>query len=350
MKLRVFATALIGVLVLSIAGLTSADHGPQSAKARQASRLISLLPASDAVAVFDTRRFFFNALPQILSANQPLLSEITAKIDEMQTKTGIDLRKFDQIAVGIAYIQISATETDYEPVVIAGGDINAGALLAVSKLESKGTYREEKIGTHTVYVFTAKAVVKKTAVNTTNSKVAGAVDRAMDGLSKEIAVADIDNNTVAIGTLDRVRETLEGRTHVAADLTGLLSQKETAVSSFSARSPGGMSKWLPLENDHLGTNLNAIQVVAGSLDVAAAGTTLQLMARTKTAEQAQGLKETLDGLQMVGKAFLSKAKRTDQQVYSRMLNNAKLGLHLNELTLELMVPQSDIDILVAQIK
>jgi hypothetical protein len=350
MKVRVLATAVIGVLALSIAGWVSAGKGRESVKARQASRLISLLPASDAIAVFDTKRFFVNALPQILSANQPLLSEITAKIDEMQTKTGIDLRRFDQIAVGVAYKQVSATETDYEPVVIAGGDINAGALLAVSKLESTGTYREEKIGTHTVYVFTEKNVVHKTTANTTNSKVAGAVDRAMNGLSKEVAVADIDNNTVAIGSFARVRETLEGRTHVSADLTSLLSQKETAVSSFAARSPGGMSKWLPLDDDQLGTNLNAIQLVSGSLDVAAAGTTLQLFARTKTADQAQGLKETLDGLQMVGKAFLSKAKRADQQVYSRMLNNAKLGVHANELTLELMVPQSDIDILVAQIK
>jgi hypothetical protein len=169
-------------------------------------------------------------------------------------------------------------------------------------------------------------------------------------LSKEIALTAINQNTIAIGTLPRVRETLEGGTHVAADLTGLLSQKESAVASFALRAPGVISKWLPLDNDQLGKSLNSIQMVSGSLDVAAAGTTLQLMARLRTAEQAQDLKDTVDGLQMVGKAFLGKAKRTDQQVYSRMLNNAKVLLRGNELAIDLTVPQSDIDILIAGIK
>ena len=89
---------------------------------------------------------------------------------------------------------------------------------------------------------------------------------------------------------------------------------------------------------------------AAPLCGAAAGTTLQLMARLRTAEQAQDLKDTVDGLQMVGKAILGKAKRTDQQVYSRMLNNAKVLLRGNELAIDLTVPQSDIDILIAGIK
>ena len=350
MKIRFFAAAIITVLLSNFAGLAATDTWRNKAKKRQLSRLVNLLPASDGVAVFDTKRFLNDALPKLLSANQPILSEIMAKINEMENRTGIDLRKFEQVAVGVAFKQVSPKETDFEPVAIASGDINAGALLAVARLASKGTYHEEKIGERTVYVFTAKNVMQKTSVKTTNSKIADAIDRALNGISKEIAVTAIDKNTLAIGTFARVRETLIGQSHVGVEITGLLSQKETAVMSFALRPPGGMAKLLPLDNDELGKNIDAIQFLSGSLDVATIGTSLQMMARTKKPEQAQGLKDTLEGLQLVGKAFLGGSKRTDQQVYGRMIDSAKFAVRANDVTLDLLVPQADIDILVAGIK
>ncbi|HRI04437.1 MAG TPA: hypothetical protein PLL77_11905 [Pyrinomonadaceae bacterium] len=349
MKIRSIAAAVVAVLLVNTLAFAAVDTRKNKAKKRQTSRLVTLLPASDGVAVFDAKRFLDDALPRVLSANQPMLGEIMAKINEMENRTGIDLRKFDQVAVGVAFKQISAKETDYEPILIAGGDINAGALVAVAKLASKGTYREEKIGERTVYVFALKDVVQKSTKPTT-SKVGGMIDDALKGLSKEIAVTSIDANTLAIGTLPRVRETLEGKTHASADLTSLLSQKETAVMSFATRIPGGMSALLPLDNDEIGNNINSIQVMAGSLDVAASGTNLQVMARTAKADQAQSLKEMLDGLKMLGGAILGGSKRSDQQVYSRMIKNAKIASRANEVTLDLLVPQADIDILVASIK
>ncbi|MGB2753124.1 MAG: hypothetical protein WBC19_13790 [Pyrinomonadaceae bacterium] len=349
MKIRSIAAAVVAVLLVNTLAFAAIDTRKNKAKKRQTSRLVTLLPASDGVAVFDAKRFLDDALPRVLSANQPMLGEIMAKINEMENRTGIDLRKFDQVAVGVAFKTISAKETDYEPILIAGGDINAGALVAVAKLASKGTYREEKIGERTVYVFALKDVVQKSTKPTT-SKVGSMIDDALKGLSKEIAVTSIDANTLAIGTLPRVRETLEGKTHASADLTSLLSQKETAVMSFATRIPGGMDALLPLDNDEIGNNIKSIQVMAGSLDVAATGTNLQVMARTAKADQAQSLKEMLDGLKMLGGAFLGGSKRSDQQVYSRMIKNAKITNRANEVTLDLLVPQADIDILVASIK
>ena len=73
--------------------------------------------------------------------------------------------------------QVSPTEMDFEPVALASGDINAAALLAVAKLASKGTYREEKIGTRTVYVISPKDVIQKGTVTPNNSKIAAMMDR-----------------------------------------------------------------------------------------------------------------------------------------------------------------------------
>ena len=107
---------------------------------------------------------------------------------------------------------------------------------------------------------------------------------------------------------------------------------------------------LPLDNDELGKNIDSIQYIAGSLEVSAAGTSLQMLARTAKPEQAQGLKDTLDGLQLIGGAIFGNSKRNDQQVYGRMIKNAKFDIRGNDVTLDLLVPQADIDILVAGIK
>lgn len=350
MKIRFFAAAIIAVLLSNVAVLAATDTRRQRAKKREISRLISIMPASDGVVVFESKRFLNEALPKVLSANQPMLGQIMAKINEMENRTGIDLRKFDQVAVGIAFKQVSPKETDFEPVAIASGDINAGALLAIAKLASNGTYREEKIGEHTVFVFTAKDVIQKTSVKTTNSKIADAIDHALKGLSKEIAITALDKNTLVIGTLPRVREALAGQSHVGTDVTGLLSPKETAVMSFAMRASGMISKLLPLDNDELGKNIDSIQFLSGSLDVAAVGTSMQMLARTAKPQQAQGLKDTLEGLQIVGKAILGGSKRADQQVYGRMVRSAKFDIRGNDVTLDLLVPQSDIDILIAGVK
>lgn len=348
MKTRFFAVTAIAVLLLNVVG-SSWGYSPRArVLSPQASRLVSMLPASDAVAIFDTKRFLNDAMPKVLSANQPMLNEITGKISEMERKTGIDFRKFDQVAVGVAMkAGKEAKDLDCEPVAIAGGDINSGALIAIAKLGSKGKYREEKLGDRTLYVFTMPETVKKTSpANAKSSRIAQAIKAHVS----EIAVTALDSKTLAIGCPERVRETIGAKTHVGTDLTDLLAAKETAVMSFAAKPPVGMSKMLSLDNDELGATINSIQYMSGSVDVATAGTSLQMMARTTKPDQAAALKDTLEGLQMLGKAVLGNSKNPDQQMYGRMVKNARFGVTGNDVTLDLLVPQADIDLLVAKIK
>ena len=120
--------------------------------------------------------------------------------------------------------------------------------------------------------------------------------------------------------------------------------------SFAMKPTAGLSRLLPVDNDALGSTISSVQYLSGSLDVAAAGTSLQMMARTAKSDQAVALKDTLEGLQMVGKAVLGNSKNPDQQIYGRMLRNAKFGIIGSDVTLDLLVPQADIDLLVAKTK
>lgn len=350
MKKRFFATAAIAVLLFNVVALSAGDTQRAAAKKRAAARLVAMMPASDGIAVFDSKRFFDESLPAVLASNQPILAQIQAKLVEMETRTGIDLRKFEQLAVGVSVKQISPTETDFEPVAIVSGDISAAVLIAVARMASKGSYREEKIGDKTVYVFSAKEMVQKTPPAVSNSKVAAYVEKAVNGLSKDVAVTALDRNTLVFGSLERVKETLAGQTHVAPDVSALLNVTETAVAAFAFKAPDGMAKLLPLDKDQFGMNIDSIKYVSGSLDINAVGSSVHLMARTVNAEQAKSLKETIDGLKLVGGAFLGSSKRTDQQVYGRMIKNTKIDLRGTDVTLDLTVPQGDIDILVGGVK
>ena len=350
MRSKVLVSAVTAVLLLNISGLALVDTRKVTAKMAQTTRLVGLLPASDAVAVFDAQRFFNDALPKVLSSNQPMLSEVTTRINAMQNRTGIDLRKFEQVAVGIQMKQVSPTEVDFEPVALASGDINAAALIAVAKMASKGTYREEKIGTRTVYVISPKDVIQKSTVTPNNSKIANMMDKALNGLSNDVAVTTLDKNTLVMGSLPRVKETLEASSRVSTELSNLLSVKETSVMSFAVKPPGGMSKLVPLEGDLLGNTLDSMQFVSGSLDVDAAGAGLHIAGRTSSPAAANELKDSLEGLAAIGKMFLGSSKRADQKIYARMLGNAKLVVRGSDVNMDLLVPQTDIDVLLAGVR
>jgi uncharacterized protein with GYD domain len=353
MRFKYFSALLSAVLLVNMSGFALADTSRKDAAKKRASanRLVSLLPASDGVAVIDSKRFFNDSLQKVLAANKPMLGEMMARLDEMQSRTGIDLRKFDQVVVGVAMRQVSPTEVDYDTVVIASGDINTAAMSNVAQLASKGNYREEKIGSRTVYVFSAKDAAAQ-ASRPTNSKLAAAMDKMIAGISKkEVAITSIDPNTLVMGSIARVRQTLDTKNgRLEADVRGLLPNRETSVIGFAARTNGMLTRLLPVEADALGANLDSIQYLTGSLDFSAAGASVQIMARTKKPDQAVGLKDTLEGLKMVGSAIFGNSKRTDQQVYGRLLKNAQFTTRGSDVTIDVSIAQADIDTLIAEVK
>jgi hypothetical protein len=353
MKNRFLPLFLAFVLILNTVGAAFADI-KSNGKNNQASQLVAILPASDAVVTFDAKRFMSDALPQILSGNQTLLTKVFAHVSEVKAKTGIDLRQFEQVAVGVTAKRITAKEYDFEPVILARGQINSTSLLAAAKLAANGKYREEKAGGKTIFIFAAKEIAANNPQIATG-KNAQMIDKVIGKLSQELAVTAFDSNTLAFGTAARVRQTLDAKTRVGTDVTNLLSRKQTSVKqnsvmNFAAKLPVGMSAFLPLDNDELGKNIDSIQYLYGSMDVAGETTAVQLTAKTQNDTQAQALFETLEGLQFVGKAFLGSAKGADKQVYARMIENVKFARAANEVSIDLQVQQSDINVLIGEKK
>lgn len=343
MKNKIVALFILAAFLLSVVALVFA--GSNKSKTNE---LVGLLPASDIVVTLDTQRLLNQALPQIFSANQEKLAEINRKIDDLKNKTGLDARQFQQIAVGLATKRAAAKDVEFEPFVLARGSFNSGALVAVAKMASGGKYREEKIGNRTVYIFSPKEIAGKNKPSGGDSYFDKIFDKVTKSLDREIAVTTFDEKTLAFGTPVRVREAFEKKTRVEAEVSALINRNPDAVISFGGRMPNGMGAFLPFENDELGKNLDAIRQVSGALNVGNGNAAVSLMAKTLKEDQAQGLKETMDGLQMLGKAFLGNSKSPDKQAYSRMIENAKITRSGSEVLFDLKVPQSDLDVLLGK--
>lgn len=347
MKQKIFALLILLTMVVSLVVVGLADV-KRKKPAPKTDELVALLPESDMAMAIDGKRMFAEAIPQILSSNQPMLADINVAIDEAKSRTGIDLRQFDRIAVGVKAVEKAPKSYDFEPLVLARGPVSAESAIAVAKAVSNGKYREEKIGGRSVYVFSPAEMISKGKGKTSGTVFSGVIDVFLGGLSGEMAVTGLDSDTLAVGSLKQMSALFEAKSKISADLLETVSKKSDAVMSFGARMPKGLSQVISLDNDELGKNLDAVRSLSGSMDVVAGSASVSIAAKTADAVSAKGIKDTLDGLQAFGKAMLGSSKRADQQVYARMIEGAKISLAGNEVTLDLKIAQADLDVIIGK--
>lgn len=344
MKNKFIAAITIGVLVFCTFASAKPVVRDSKAKKAQAIQLVALLPATDGILTIDVRKFFDVALPKLLSGNQTILKGVLEDIDSMKAKTGIDIRQFETLAAGFTAKQIKDKEFDIDTVVVARGQINSGALLAAAKLASNGKYREEKAGDKTIFIFAAKEIADQNAPKTANS------GKLLGHMDAEIGAAAIDNNTLVFGKVPIVKLALESRTKPLPEFTGFLNRKPAAVANFAAKLPAGVKQLLPTDNDELGKNIDSIRYLFGSVDVLGDNAVLNLTAKTAEAVQAQGLLDTIDVLKALGKLAVSGSKKPENQALGRLIETAQFSVKGNELSLDLKIPQSDLDLLTSMIK
>ena len=342
MKSKLLAFFTLSILLLNSAVFAAADV--KSRGKVDTAAIVALLPASDAVTVIDMKRFLGSAIPQMLSGNQQLLGEVNKALDDAKARTGIDFRQFEYIAAGVSATKVDVKKYDFDTVIVARGQINSGALLAAAKLAANGKYSEEKIGERTVVVFEPTEVIQQNLPQG-QAKKAGLLSKVFGG-KREIAATSLDGTTLIFGSVERVKLALSGTSRVSPDVANLLPKTTAPVMSFAGKVPGGLSVFLPLENDELGKQVDSIQYLYGSMDVSGMATMINATARTAQAADATGLKDTLEGLQMIGKALLGSAKGSDKQLYGRLLETVKFTARGNEVTMDLSIAQSDMNQLV----
>ena len=312
-------------------------------------QLAKLLPESDAVVLLDSDKLIKETLPQVLSANQLLLTKIMGKINNLKAETGLDLRDFKDVVIGLKNKVGSETEINFDPVVLARGVVESKAIISLARLASDGKYHTEKFGKHTIYIFSSEKLISNNKPDSKTKDDKSFIDKTVDkifkGVSKELAITAYNDNTVALGSLARVKETIGKSARITEKVLGLVQGNPNAVARFGAVLPNGLSTYVALDDDELSQTLNSVRELKGSFDVNDGNALLLVSAETVDAKNAQDLEATLIGFQMLGKILLGRSKSADKLVYSRMIENAKISRKEKMITFGLKVPKSDIDVI-----
>ncbi len=351
-----FLLAAILLLSLFLSPTVGSSASP-NAKRAKTKQMLAMLPASDMVMTMDVARFFEDALPKILSSNQPMLADMMSKIDSMREKTGIDLRQFEFLTVGLNVKFVSEKQYVVEPVMLARGSVSSQAVIAAAKQAANGRYKEESINGKTIFTFPMAGLAKKARTEIEDDEDSDAAEPAAPSAiekiflttSSDVSVSAVDTNTVALGTPDRVRALIEARTRVGSDIAGLLDRKPFAVLNFAGKMPAGLKSYLPLESDDLGESIDAIRYAYGNMDVAEGQVSMSLSARLERSAQSEQLYDTLDLLKSFAGGALGSSKRPDQQLYARLIQNVKLSRNGSEISIDLTIPQGDVDLLMAML-
>src|SRR6185295_5118897 len=93
-------------------------------QAKAENDLLAALPDSDALALVRVRQLLVDGLPKILAENPAKLAEANAEIEKLKTRTGIDARAFDELALSMRYSYPRPGITKVDTVGLARGTFN----------------------------------------------------------------------------------------------------------------------------------------------------------------------------------------------------------------------------------
>ena len=345
MRNKIIVGFIALAFLLSGIGFFSAEAKTASSTAHD---LAMLLPESDGVITLDSERLITEALPQILSGNQPKLKQITVKIDELKSEIGLDLNDFKHVAIGLKSESVTEKEIDLEPVVLARGNIESKAMIALARVASNGKYTTEKANGKTIYIFSTEKLIEKNKPKANENFFGKILNKMIKGLESELAVTDFDKNTLAIGTVKRVKEAISESPRVGGDVLALLKRKPNSIANMGAILPNGLSKFIALDNDELGNTIDSIRQLQGSMDVNDGNTMVALMAKTAEPTQAEDLEMTIAGFQLIGKSLLGRSDKPKNKVYARMVENLQIARDKNAVMLDLSVAQSDLNVIIGK--
>jgi len=297
--------------------------------------LLSSLPESDAVAQVQVKRLLSEVMPRVLAGNSAKLAEVNANIEDFKTRTGLDPRSFEQVALGVRYTYPTEGVTKLVTAALAKGTFSPGAMIAAGRLASDGKYREEKYQGKPVYIFTLDQSIRLFGV--------------MDLKIRELAASPIDSNTLALGDPMSIRSVIDaaqGRKRNNAALIALATQDANAVMGFGGNVSPQVIKNLNLGNASFVGDLSGLRQAYGSVNANEANIDLFLGAKTVDADAARNLGDTLEGLKQFGALFVGRMTGAKGVLAKSALTNLKIVTEANELKIRTAVAQSDVGLLI----
>jgi hypothetical protein len=288
------------------------------------------LPASDAVLTADLKRILTEAAPRALAGDPQRLAQFNTDIEQFKSRTGVDAREFDALAVGARLISLPSGATKVTNVVaVARGTFDSAALVARARTAAGGKLTEQRYGGKTLYVVAINDRIKLFGLLKTHVS--------------DLALCVLDPYTLLVGEPAAVRSGVDAAAGRGSVDQSLLNQAQTAgnLVAFAGNvSPGvlaGMDTGIP-NVDRAVANIRGFY---GTINSTPAGLQMTTVLRTQTAADAKQLFDTAQALKQVAPGLISLSGEKGK-VAMNAVNNLKITTRGEEVQLHLDVPQSDI--------
>jgi hypothetical protein len=321
------------VLVALISGF-AIEAGAQTRNrnsAPAATGVMSSLPLSDAVAHVKVKQLLDEAMPRILANNPNKQSEVNASIEKFKTRTGLDLRMFQEIALGVKFTYPSEGVTKAQTVAVANGSFSSAAMVAAGRVATNGKYREEKYHDKTIYIFTIDETIRLFGF--------------FDVRISELAAAPLDTNTLALGDQAGVRAAIDAgrnRKNTNTELIALASRDPNAIIGFGSNMSEQLISNLDIGNAPIAADLKTLRQVYGSVSTTANDLELFLGAKAVNAAAAKSLGDTLEGLKQFGALLVGRLSGAKGVLAKSALANMKIVTDSNELQIRTSVAQAEV--------
>ncbi|HET9477701.1 MAG TPA: hypothetical protein VFO72_00055 [Pyrinomonadaceae bacterium] len=297
--------------------------------------LLASLPESDAVAHVKVRQLLNEAMPRILANNSAKLAEVNASLENFKTKTGLDARMFEQVALGVRFGYPAEGVTKVQTTALVNGAFSSDAMVAAGRVASNGNYREEKYHDKTIYIFRLDE----------NVRLFGMFNFRIS----ELAAAPLDANILALGDPAGVRAAIDAsrsRKRVNAELIALASRDPNAVIGFGGNITEQLIRNLDIGNAPIAADLSKLRQFYGSVGTTEKDLELFLAARAVNADAAKSLGDTLEGMKQFGAFLVGRLSGARGVLAKSALANLKIVTAANELQIRTAVPQADVGPLV----
>lgn len=323
-----FITVSLLALISVVAAQTRRPVPPPSVN------IASYLPASDAVAIVDAKRLLNETMLQILGGDAAKFSQANAEVDKFKTKTGVDLRSFDRVAIGVRYAYPDAKTVKLETVAIGHGSFNAGAVAASVRAAGSGKSREEKYRGATITIINVNDQIKLLGLWTMELN--------------ELAICVLDQNSLAMGTPANVKAAIDaGKAGRApADLVALATRDQSAVIGFGGNITRELLAKLDVGNDTIAKDVSSIKQVYGSVGSMQTDVTMNVVALTDSAAAAKNLGDTVEGLRQIGGLLIMNMAQPRKGLAETALNNLKVTARGNELEIRTQVTAASLAALI----
>lgn len=317
------AGLLLNGAPLQAASLEDKQPGAKATAASSvADELLALLPESDVIAVIDVQRAFTELLPLLKNISTAGIGKTATEVETFAKLAGIEPKQIQAAVLGV-----KMTET-----------LSRGSgLLLLQGVEIDGTKLTDAV----------KAMGGELKTDDHNGKPLYTLilKREPKGGTDQTQFALLGNKRLAIGDLPALKAVLDGngKGNPAALGQALKEAKATGLVRFAGNLPEGLRSMLASQGE-LFSQVAAVKTIFGSFDLNTDNSAiLAARLRTASANDAGQLKESLNGLVMLGKAFLGGNDDPTMKLYGQLLDQVKVGVEASDVSLLLQLPKEFID-------